>query len=105
MDERRKLYNMLKFTKHNLKKIEDLFSELEYTVRYERGNFNAGYCIVENQRVVVINKFYDAEGRINCLLDILGSVEVDTARLDEKSARFYRQLQRLDADIDTDAES
>ena len=86
---------MVKFTKHNLKKLEDLFSELEYTVRYERGNFNAGYCIVENQRIAVINKYYDTEGRMNCLLDILGSIEVSTDQLSEKQAKFYRQLQKM----------
>jgi hypothetical protein len=95
---------MLKFTKHNLKKIEDLFGELEYTIRYERGNFNAGYCIVENQRVAVINKYYDTEGRINCLLDILGSIEVDPSQLEEKSAKFYRQLQKLQDETDPEIE-
>ena len=87
---------MVKFTKHNLKKIEELFDTLEYTVRYERGNFNAGYCIVENQRIAVINKYFDTEGRINCLLDILSNMEVDTSLLSEKMAKFYRQLQKKD---------
>jgi len=96
---------MIKFTKHNLKKIEELFGELDYTIRYERGNFNAGYCIVENQRVAVINKYYDTEGRINCLLDILSNVEADSSLLSEKNAKFYRQLQKLNTDTDDSTES
>lgn len=84
----------MKFTKRNLKKLEELFDELAYTIRYERGNFNAGYCIVENQRVAVINKFYDTEGRINCLLDILSNIEVEMDGLSEKQAKFYKQLQK-----------
>ena len=65
---------MLKFTKHNLKKVEALFEELGYTIRYEKGNFQSGYCIVENRKMAVINRFYDTEGRINCLIDILSSI-------------------------------
>ncbi len=83
---------MLKYTKHNLKKIEQLFEQLNYTVRYERGNFQSGYCLVENRRVAVINKYFDTEGRINVLLDILQAVEVDGQELDEKSGKFYRAL-------------
>lgn len=86
---------MFKYTKHSLKKLEALFEEMDYTIRYEKGNFQSGYAIVENQRVAVINKFYDTEGRINCLLDILGNIEVEADKLSEKTARFYRELNKM----------
>lgn len=89
-----KLQAMFKYTKHSLKKLETLFEELEYTVRYEKGSFQSGYCLVENKKVAVINKFFDAEGRINCLLEILASLEVDATRLSAASAKFYRQATR-----------
>ncbi len=85
---------MLNYTKHNLKKLESLFEVLQYTVRYEKGNFNAGYCIVKDKKIAIINKFYDTEGRINCLLDILQTVEVDDSLLEEKSLKFYRQVMK-----------
>lgn len=84
--------NMITFTKHSLKKLELLFEEIGYVVRYERGNFNSGYCIVEERKIAIINKFFDAEGRINVLLDILDNVEFDAAILSEKSAKFYGQI-------------
>lgn len=83
---------MLKFTKHNLKKLESLFEELEYTIRYEKGNFQSGYCIVEDRKVAIINKFYDTEGRMNCLLDILSTIEVPRELLSEKNQKLFRQL-------------
>jgi hypothetical protein len=85
---------MFKYTRHSLKKLEDLFEQIDYTVRYEKGNFNSGYAIVEDRNIIVINKFYDVEGRINVLLDILGQTEVEEERLEEKTAKFYRQLSR-----------
>lgn len=83
---------MFKYTKHSLKKLETLLGELEYSVRYEKGNFNSGYCIVEDRKIAVINKFYDTEGRINCLLDILGNIEVPEEGLSEASAKFYKKI-------------
>ena len=88
---------MFKYTSHSLKKLETLLGELEYTVRYEKGNFNSGYCIVENRKVAVINKFYDTEGRINCLLDILSQMEVPADQLSEPSAIFFRKINELTA--------
>lgn len=69
-----------------------LFKELEYTVRYEKGNFNSGYCVVEHKKIVVVNRFYDIEGRINILLDILSTLSIDEASLTEKSQQFFRQV-------------
>lgn len=85
---------MIKYTKHTLKKLEQLLSELEYTIRYERGSFQSGYCLVENRKVAVINKFYDTEGRINCLLDIFVSITgtVSTEGLSPASQKLYQQL-------------
>lgn len=84
----------MKYTNHALKKIEALFEELNYIIRYEKGNFQSGYCIVQNSNIIVINKYYDTEGRINCLLDILQTIEVDPSDLEEKSAKFLKQLQK-----------
>lgn len=103
---------MIKYTKHTLKKVEELFNSIKYTIRYERGNFQSGYCIVENKRIAVINKFYDAEARINCLIEILGNVEVDTETLEEKEQKLYEQLtevfnakEKEDADEPINAET
>jgi hypothetical protein len=75
----------MRYTQTTLKKIEDIFDELDYTVRYEKGNFQSGYCIVESRRVAVVNKFFDTEARINTLLDILNRLELDTSSLSEQS--------------------
>ena len=84
----------MKYSKSNLEKLELLFKELEYTVRYEKGNFNSGYCIVEHKKIVVVNRFYDIEGRINILLDILSNIAIDESTLTEKSQQFFKQIAR-----------
>jgi hypothetical protein len=82
---------MLKFTPNNLKKLEALLEELGYVLRFEKGNFQAGYCLVEQRKVVVINRFFDTEGRINCLLDILSKIPIEKETLTEVSQKVLKE--------------
>ncbi len=83
---------MNKYTKPTLQKIESLFKELDYTVRYEKGTFNSGYCIVDNSKIVVINKFYDTDSRVGVLLDILEIIVDSQGQLSDKSQQFLKNL-------------
>ena len=86
---------MLKYTKYLLQQIEEMFDELDYTIRYEKGQFQSGYCIVENRRICVINKFFDTEARINCLIEILDNIEFDPESLSENSTKTYKKLAKV----------
>lgn len=81
----------MKFTRGNLKKLEDLCKALQYTVRYEQGHFQSGYCRVEAKKVLVINKFFDIEGRMNCLLDLLPELEADRDILGAEEKNLYEK--------------
>lgn len=83
---------MFKYTTHTLKKLEALLEAGGFIIRYERGNFQAGYCILEHKRVVVVNKYYTTEARINCLVDILQDVEIDMEALDDKQRDFLKKV-------------
>ena len=83
---------MLKPTAHNLKKVQTLLEEQAYIVRFEKGNFQSGYCLIENKKVAVINKFFDLEGKINCMLDILTNIEIDESVFSEKSLKLYKKV-------------
>jgi hypothetical protein len=83
---------MIKYTVPFLTKLEDLLAESDYTLRYEKGNFKSGYCVLRDQKIIIINKFYTTEGKINALLDILKTVTLDTTRFTEKSQKLYAEL-------------
>lgn len=82
----------LKITPNTLKKLEQLFEEARYVIRFEKGNFNSGYCVLEQKRVVVINKFLNLEGRINALSEILPTIDLVEEELSTESLKFYKQL-------------
>ena len=81
-----------KYTPNTLKKLEELFEEARYIIRYEKGNFNSGYCILEDKRVVVINKFFNVEGRINALIEILQTITVNEEELSGEMLKWYKQV-------------
>ena len=83
---------MIKYTTHFLTKLEELIAESDYTLRYEKGNFKSGYCVLKDQKIIIVNKFYPIEGKINALLDILKNVALDTAQFTEKSLKLYQEL-------------
>jgi hypothetical protein len=86
-----------KYTANTLKKMEQLFEEANFTIRFEKGNFNSGYCILEDRRVAVINKFLDMEGRINALLEILPTISVKEEELSTEMQKWYKQLQSINS--------
>lgn len=76
-----------------LKKIEDIFKEGGYTVRYEKGNFQNGYCILEKRKVVVINKFHEVDAKINSMMEILMTIaDLEMDNLSSESAELYTQI-------------
>src|SRR5882672_9446538 len=86
------LATMMKFNQHTLDKIERILDEAEYIVRYERGNFQSGYCILEQRKVVVLNKFLQLEGRINTLIDIIPQLKITPEALSPEVRRIYDDI-------------
>ncbi len=83
---------MTKYTKTTLNKLEDIFQQLEYKVRYEKGNFQSGYCIVEDRKIAVINKFFDIEGRVHTMLEILSQMDLNEDALEDDMKKFLNKL-------------
>ncbi len=82
---------MLKHTTTTLKKLEELFDELGYEVRYEKGSFQSGYCLVEDRKIAIVNRFFDTEARINVMLDILAQLQPEAEKLSEKNRETLRR--------------
>lgn len=61
-------------------------------MRYERGSFQSGYCILEHKKVVVLNKFLIPEGRVNTLLDIIPSLIINYDSLTHESQKLYDEV-------------
>ncbi|WP_370525651.1 hypothetical protein [Olivibacter sp. SDN3] len=65
-----------------------------YKVRYEKGNFRTGSCMLQSSKVIVVNRFSNIEVKINSLLDLLKTIDPDTSKLDEKQKQFYYTIKQ-----------
>lgn len=79
----------IKYTKHFLDKLENLFAASEYILRYEKGNFKSGYCILKETKIVIINKYFPLEGKINALIEIINELNLDPKDFKEKSNQDF----------------
>ena len=86
------IFNKMKFTQHTLDKLEKIISETGYVTRYERGTFQSGYCILQDKKVVVLNKFLQTEGRINTLIDLVPQLEINFDLLTRVSQQLYEEI-------------
>lgn len=81
-----------KFTPSFLEKMEKIVDEAGYILRYERGTFQSGYCILESKKVVVLNKFLQIEGRINTLIDLIPSLHIQLEQLSDENKKIFKEI-------------
>jgi hypothetical protein len=85
-------YSLLKYNQTTLNKLEKILDEAGYIFRYERGSFQSGFCILEDKKVVVLNKFLIPEGRINTLMEIIPSLVINYDALTHDSQKLYDEV-------------
>ena len=84
----------IKYTPHFLSKLEDLFIESTYILRYEKGNFQSGYCLLNDSKIAIINKYFPLEGKINSLIDIIRTINLNPEELSENNRKFFSAIRQ-----------
>ncbi len=84
----------LKYSKSTLLNLEQIFKESDFSVRYEKGNFHSGYCVLHDKKIIVINRFFDLKGRISNLLEILSEVNISENVLSKRSKDLLHIIER-----------
>jgi hypothetical protein len=87
----------VRYTKNFLDKLENLFASSEYILRYEKGNFKSGYCILKENKIVIINKYYTLDGKINTLIDIIKEIGFNVNDFSDKKIQdLISELQQTE---------
>jgi len=90
---------MLSLTPHTLEKLEMLLKTAGYKVRYEKGNFKTGACLLQHSKVIVVNKFSNLESRILAISELARELEMDYKLLDEKQLVFLQQIKQTNLQL------
>ena len=82
----------MRYNQTTLDKLEAIPKECGYVLRYERGTFQSGYCILEQKIVVVLNKFLQTEGRINTLVELIPQLEINPLLLPDDIRKLHEEI-------------
>jgi hypothetical protein len=52
--------------------------------------------VLKDQKIIIVNRFYTTEGKINALLEIFRTVTLETGRFSEKSRKLYEELSQTE---------
>ena len=63
---------------------EQIAEELGICIMHEKGNFNGGYCLLEEEHIIVINKLKPIEQRLRALAQVFA--RFDTSQIYLKPA-------------------
>lgn len=84
----------VKFSKPFLTKLENLISETDYSLRYEKGNFKAGYCILNEQKIIIVNKYFSLEGKINSLIELISNIDFSKYDISKSNMELIFSIQQ-----------
>lgn len=91
---------MLSYTQNTLNKLEKLLQILGFKIRYERGNFRSGTCLLQHENVLVVNRFSDMEMKVKAMIDVVRGLEIDKEiELDGKQRKLIRLIHQTSLDL------
>jgi hypothetical protein len=86
----------IKLTKQFQKQIESLLESQDYKIRFEKGNFKSGYCIIRDKKVIIINKYFTTEGKIYALIEIIESIKISKEKCNNKNLRTLNKILKIE---------
>ena len=63
------------------KELEELAEKSHIGLRYEKGDFDGGFCVLKAERIIVINKRLALQKRVSVLAQALAEVGIEEVYL------------------------
>lgn len=91
-----------------LLELEQILEQAGYTLRKERGSFRGDECIIEGQKLVVVNKNKPIESQLGTMGRVLGQVDLTGVYIKpavrKKLEELWDQLQVMPEESSEDFE-
>ncbi len=75
-----------------LQDLKSLAIQMGASVRFERGDFIGGYCIVKDSKIIVINKFSNLQRKVITLAAALKELGIDEVYLPPKLREVIEEM-------------
>ena len=83
----------IKLTKQFQNKLESILISQDYKVRFEKGDFKSGYCIINKNKIVIINKYFTIEGKINSLIEIINKINIQEKKCTNDQIKLIKKIE------------
>ena len=83
----------IKLTKQFQNKLESILISQDYKLRFEKGNFKSGYCIINKNKIVIINKYFTIEGKINSLIEIINKINIQEKKCTNDQIKLIKRIE------------
>jgi hypothetical protein len=75
-----------------LQELRSIADQLGATVRFEKGDFKGGYCIVHEKKVIVINKMTNLQRKVMILSSALKELGIDEIYLTPRVREVIEEM-------------
>ncbi|MEG8947384.1 hypothetical protein [Rosettibacter firmus] len=75
-----------------LQDLKQLANQMGAKVRFERGDFKGGYCIIREDKIIVINKLSTLQKKVLILSSALKELGIDEVYLTPKLREIIEEL-------------
>ncbi|HET53719.1 MAG TPA: hypothetical protein ENN33_00715 [Ignavibacteria bacterium] len=75
-----------------LQDLKSLANQMGATVRFERGDFQGGYCILKESKIIVINKLTSTQRKVMTLSAALNELGVDSVYLPPRLREIIEEM-------------
>lgn len=72
--------------------LKSLADQMGVKVRFERGDFNGGYCLVKENKIIVINKLSTLQRKVVTLSKALKEIGIDEIYLTPKLREIIEEM-------------
>jgi len=75
-----------------LQELKSVADQLGASVRFEKGDFKGGYCIIHEKKVIVINKFANLQKKVMILSAALKELGVESIYLSPRVREIIEEM-------------
>ncbi|MCZ7604369.1 MAG: hypothetical protein QY331_08600 [Melioribacteraceae bacterium] len=75
-----------------LSDLRSLANQMGATVRFERGDFKGGYCVLKESKVIVINKLSSTQRKVMTLSAALNELGVDSVYMPPRLREIIEEM-------------
>ena len=84
-----------------LKELEQLAAQCTIVIRYEKGDFEGGFCVLKTERLIVINKKLPPARKASVVAQGLAEIGIDELYLKPVIREFIEEALTRQTEIET----